>query len=85
MCFASPPQPPPMPALPKVPEAPATPPPAPSVIGAESKLPTIRQVSGRGRARQAAAGTAQFRMPQVSVTPTSPTAGGSATGLNIPK
>ena len=74
-----------MPALPKVPEAPATPPPAPSVIGAESKLPTIRQASARGRARQAAAGTAQLRMPQVSVTPTSPTASGSATGLNIPK
>ena len=89
MCLARPPAPPPMPQLPPVPPAPEppAPPPAPvQPVSAGEKVATIRgAASTRSRARQAAQGTAQLRMPQTTVTAAPAMGGGTATGLNIPK
>lgn len=87
MCLASPPAPPPMPKLPPIPPAPEAPAPPPTPVSAGEKVSTIRgAASTRSRARQAAQGTAQLRMPQTTVTPAPSTGGGgTSTGLNIPK
>lgn len=89
MCLARPPAPPPMPELPPVPPAPEAPAPPPAPVSLQSsgeKVATIRGAgSTRSRARQAAQGTAQLKMPQTSAASTPAMGGGSATGLNIPK
>ena len=92
MCLARPPAPPPQPQLPPIPPAPEppAPPPAPAPaaqpVTSGEKVATIRgAASTRTRARQAAQGTAQLKMPQTTVTPAPSMGGGSATGLNIPK
>lgn len=93
MCLASPPAPPPPPPLPPVPPAPEPPAPAPpppvslTPASAGERVATIRSAaSTRSAARQASSGTARLRMPQLSVTPSTQSSGGSAaTGLNIPK
>jgi len=87
MCLASRPAAPPPPPLPPVPAAPQPPPPPPTPVSVGERVSTIRgAASTRTRAREAATGTSRLRMPQLSVTPTAQTpAGGSTTGLNIPK
>lgn len=97
MCLARPPAPPPQPQLPPIPPAPAPPPPPPAPAPAPApvsvqpgsageKVATIRgAASTRTRARQAAQGTAQLKIPQTTVTPAPAMGGSAATGLNIPK